>query len=145
MKLTIEQSTDYADPEIIVRCDQIDDELRDIISYIGISDKNIIGECDGATFFIPLRDVYYFEAVDNYVFIYTQQQVYRSTARLYALEQRLQGMLFSRISKSTILNLKQLHCVQVIKNARLQGTLTNGEKLIISRQYVPQVKKILGV
>ena len=145
MKLTIEQSTDYADPEIIVRCDQIDDELRDIISYIGISDKNIIGECDGATFFIPLRDVYYFEAVDNYVFIYTQQQVYRSTARLYALEQRLQGMLFSRISKSTILNLKQLHCVEVIKNARLQGTLTNGEKLIISRQYVPQVKKILGV
>ena len=145
MKLTIEQSPDYVDPEIIVRCDQIDDELRDIISYIGISDKNIIGECDGATFFIPLRDVYYFEAVDNYVFIYTQQQVYRSTARLYALEQRLQGMLFSRISKSTILNLKQLHCVQVIKNARLQGTLTNGEKLIISRQYVPQVKKALGV
>lgn len=145
MKLTIEQSPDYVDPEIIVRCDQIDDELRDIISYIGISDKNIIGECDGATFFIPLRDVYYFEAVDNYVFIYTQQQIYRSTARLYALEQRLQGMLFSRISKSTILNLKQLHCVQVIKNARLQGTLTNGEKLIISRQYVPQVKKALGV
>jgi DNA-binding LytR/AlgR family response regulator len=145
VKLTIEQSPDYVDPEIIVRCDQIDDELRDIISYIGISDKNIIGECDGATFFIPLRDVYYFEAVDNYVFIYTQQQVYRSTARLYALEQRLQGMLFSRISKSTILNLKQLHCVEVIKNARLQGTLTNGEKLIISRQYVPQVKKALGV
>jgi DNA-binding LytR/AlgR family response regulator len=145
VKLTIEQSPDYADPEIIVRCNQIDDELRDIISYIGISDKNIIGECDGATFFIPLRDVYYFEAVDNYVFICTKEQVYRSTARLYALEQQLQGLLFSRISKSIILNLKQLRCVAAIKNARMQGTLTNGEKLIISRQYVPQVKKILGV
>ena len=80
MKITIDKNELYSIPEIIVKCKEIDDVLQDIISYIGIADKNMIGEVDGEIFFIPLNSILYFESVDKNVYIYTDKQVYRSSA-----------------------------------------------------------------
>ena len=55
MKVTIDKNESYFDSEIIVKCKEIDDVLQDIISYIGIADKNMIGEVEGEMFFIPLK------------------------------------------------------------------------------------------
>ena len=145
MKLTIDKNELYLDPEIIVKCKEIDDVLQDIISYIGIADKKIIGEVDGELFFIPLNNILYFESVDKTVYIYTDKQVYRSSAKLYVLEEQLADTYFSRVSKTTILNLKKLNSVRSAKNAKLEGLLINKEKILISRQYVAEIKKRLGV
>ena len=145
MKLTIDKNELYLDPEIIVKCKEIDDVLQDIISYIGIADKKMVGEVDGELFFIPLNNILYFESVDKVVYIYTDKQVYRSSAKLYVLEEQLADTYFSRVSKTTILNLKKLNSVRSAKNAKLEGLLVNKEKILISRQYVAEIKKRLGV
>lgn len=145
MKLTIDKNELYLDPEIIVKCKEIDDVLQDIISYIGIADKKMVGEVDGELFFIPLNNILYFESVDKIVYIYTDKQVYRSSAKLYVLEEQLADTYFSRVSKTTILNLKKLNSVRSAKNAKLEGILINKEKILISRQYVAEIKKRLGV
>ena len=145
MKLTIDKNELYLDPEIIVKCKEIDDVLQDIISYIGIADKKMIGEVDGELFFIPLNNILYFESVDKTVYIYTDKQVYRSSAKLYVLEEQLAETYFARVSKTTILNLKKLSSVRSAKNAKLEGLLINKEKILISRQYVAEIKKRLGV
>ena len=145
MKLTIDKNELYLDPEIIVKCREIDDLLQDIISYIGIADKKMIGEVDGELFFIPLNNILYFESVDKIVYIYTDKQVYRSSAKLYVLEEQLAETYFARVSKTTILNLKKLSSVRSAKNAKLEGLLINKEKILISRQYVAEIKKRLGV
>ncbi len=145
MKVTIEKNELYSNPEIIVRCKEIDDTLQDIISYIGIADKNIIGELDGETFFIPLNNVLYFESVDKIVYIYTDNRVYKSSAKLYILEEQLADTYFARISKTSILNLKKLNSVRSVRNAKLEGTLINNERILISRQYVSVIKERLGV
>ena len=145
MKLTIDKNELYLDPEIIVKCKEIDDLLQDIISYIGIADKKMVGEVDGELFFIPLNNILYFESVDKIVYIYTDKQVYRSSAKLYVLEEQLAETYFARVSKTTILNLKKLSSVRSAKNAKLEGILINKEKILISRQYVAEIKKRLGV
>ena len=145
MKLTIDKNELYLDPEIIVKCKEIDDVLQDIISYIGIADKKMVGEVDGELFFIPLNNILYFESVDKVVYIYTDKQVYRSSAKLYVLEEQLAETYFARVSKTTILNLKKLNSVRSAKNAKLEGLLINKEKILISRQYVTEIKKRLGV
>ena len=145
MKVTIDKSELYSDPEIIVKCREIDEVLQDIISYIGIADKNMIGEVEGKIFFIPLNSILYFESVDKNVYIYTDKQVYRSSAKLYVLEEQLAETYFARVSKTTILNLKKLSSVRSAKNAKLEGLLINKEKILISRQYVAEIKKRLGV
>ena len=145
MKLTIDKNELYLDPEIIVKCKEIDDLLQDIISYIGIADKKMVGEVDGELFFIPLNNILYFESVDKIVYIYTDKQVYRSSAKLYVLEEQLAETYFARVSKTTILNLKKLSSVRSAKNAKLEGILINKEKILISRQYVAEITKRLGV
>ena len=145
MKVTIDKNELYLDPEIIVKCKEIDDLLQDIISYIGIADKKMIGEVEKELFFIPLNNILYFESVDKTVYIYTDKQVYRSSAKLYVLEEQLADTYFARVSKTTILNLKKLNSVRSAKNAKLEGLLINKEKILISRQYVTEIKKRLGV
>lgn len=145
MKVTIDKNESYFDSEIIVKCKEIDDVLQDIISYIGIADKNMIGEIDGEMFFVPLNSIFYFESVDKAVYIYTDKQVYKSSAKLYILEEQLADTYFARVSKTTILNLKKLNSIKAAKNAKLEGLLVNDEKILISRQYVAEIKKRLGV
>ncbi len=145
MQVTIEKHEKYREPEIIVRCDEIDKTIQDIISYIGIADKSIIGECDGEICFIPINDIFYFESVDKNIYIYTHDQIYLCSARLYILEEQLANTHFARISKTTILNLKKLKSIRTVKNSKLEGRLTNDEKILISRMYVPEIKNKLGV
>jgi DNA-binding LytR/AlgR family response regulator len=144
MKVTVDKDPKYLDPEIIVRCQELNDTLQDIISYIDISDR-IIGEYEGEFCFIPTKDILYFESVDKAIFIYTREKVYKASARLYTLEEQLKNTYFQRISKSTILNLRKLRSVKSGKNYTLVGTLFNDEKILISRHYVQKIKEKLGV
>lgn len=144
MKVTVDKDPKYVDPEIIVRCQELNDTLQDIISYIDISDR-IIGEYGGEFCFIPTKDILYFESVDKAIFIYTREKVYKASARLYTLEEQLKNTYFQRISKSTILNLRKLRSVKSGKNYTLVGTLFNDEKILISRHYVQKIKEKLGV
>ena len=50
-----------------------------------------------------------------------------------------------RCSKAMILNLAKVRSVAPSLNGRFEARLTNGESVIISRQYVPDLKKRLGM
>lgn len=145
MKITIRQEPDAFETEITVVCKKLDRELEEIISHISLIDNTVTGSRDGETYFIPLRNILYFEAVDNKLFFYTDDDVYESASRLYKLEEKFQNTSFVRISKSTIANLKKMTSIKPEKNSRLCATLLNGEKLIVSRQYIELIKERLGV
>ena len=61
------------------------------------------------------------------------------------LEQRFAGTDFIRISKSMILNLAKVERFAPSFSGRFEAILQNGEKVMISRQYVPALKKQLGL
>ena len=65
--------------------------------------------------------------------------------KLYELEEKLKGTKLFRCSKSMILNIAKIRSVSPSVNSRLEASLINGEKVIISRQYVGTLKKILGM
>ncbi|MBQ9743922.1 MAG: LytTR family transcriptional regulator DNA-binding domain-containing protein [Clostridia bacterium] len=145
MKITIDKNEAYREPEVLIKCAELNSEIQEIISCVSVIGKNLAGETDGETFFIPLGEIYYFESVDGSVFFYTDKTVYKCQARLYNLEEGLRDTYFVRVSKTSIVNLKKLKSIKREKNARLLGTLANGEKIIISRGYVNDIRKKLGV
>ena len=65
--------------------------------------------------------------------------------KLYKIEESLKNLRFSRISKTVIANLDKMLSIRKAENSRLTATLVNQEKLIVSRQYVSEIKKKLGV
>ena len=63
--------------------------------------------------------------------------------KLYELESIYEGKRFFRCSKSVIVNLMKIESIKPALNSRFMAKLANGEAVIISRQYVPQLKEKL--
>ena len=65
--------------------------------------------------------------------------------KLYELEKIYEHTDFIRISKAMIVNVSKISKIVPMFNGRLEAVLSNGERVVISRQYVPDLKKKLGV
>ena len=73
------------------------------------------------------------------------KDVYECRLKLYELERRFAETDFFRATKSTIINLSKVKNFSPAFNGRFELLLKNGEKLIVSRQYVPDLKGKLGL
>ncbi|MBC6126965.1 LytTR family transcriptional regulator, partial [Listeria welshimeri] len=89
--------------------------------------------------------ILYFEAVENKIFVYTEEEVYETNWKLYELEKRFDESSFFRCSKSMILNIEWIEKVAPGFNGRFEASLLNNEKVIISRQYAKVLKQKLQI
>ncbi|KXU51644.1 MAG: LytTR family DNA-binding domain-containing protein [Longibaculum muris] len=146
MKIIIEESDDYQENEILIKCqNQNDEEIQRIIQNIQSLQTSLICKKEKAYLRIYLENILYIESIDEKTFLYTIDDVYEASQKLYELEQNLQSQGFLRISKSCILNLEYLQHVRALFNGKYEATLTNNEKLTINRSYVPAFKKAFGL
>lgn len=144
-KVTITQIDKCEEQEVVVRCHDINGEVVSIVEKLKNGDSILLGIKDGKTFQINVKDIFYIESVDNKTYIYLQKDVFETKLKLYELEEKLKGTKLFRCSKSMILNIAKIRSVSPSVNSRLEASLINGEKVIISRQYVGTLKKILGM
>lgn len=144
MKITIETPKPGEEDEVIIRCAEVDDKLMRLI-YALREDERLTGYLDDKIVKLSLKDIYYFEAVDNKIFAYVSEETYEIHRKLYELEQDFEHTDFLRISKSAIVNTSKIAYVKPIFNGRFEAKLKNGEKIIISRQYVAELKKKIGI
>lgn len=144
MKINIEQSDVYDEVEITIKCNKIDESLEKLLSSIRLYNSTISGKKDDKIYFLKPEEVLYFDTVDERVFIYTIDNVYETNLKLYEIEERFSGTSIIRVSKSTVLNVLKIDCVSPLSNGRIEAMLQNGERIIISRQYVPVFKNKLN-
>ncbi|MBP3911216.1 MAG: LytTR family transcriptional regulator DNA-binding domain-containing protein [Niameybacter sp.] len=143
MKLTINQSLNQGETEVIINCNVIDARLQHLIDYIRQHSFSLEGRIGDRVYSIALEDIYYMDCVDGKTFLYSQEQVYESKERLNTLEEKLGRTSFTRISKNCILNCMYLKSVSPLWNHRMEATLTSGEKLVITRNYIGSLKEKL--
>ena len=136
MKLVIEQSLDCQETEIKITCGLMDERLKRLIEQIKLYSFSITAEKDGITVPVPLEQIYYFESVDNKTFLYLNKDIYRCDKRLYELETLFDTTPFVRISKNCIVNTAMVVSVRAQFSGRLEATLKNGEKLLVSKHYI---------
>lgn len=145
MKITINYDPKITETEVVITCRELTGEVREMISAVTLADNTITGAIGDETYFIPLGDILYFESVDRKVFFYTSEQTYETMSKMYAIEERLADTYFARVAKSFIVNLKKVRSIKAERASRMCLTLQNGEKLIVSRQYLGTIKEKLGV
>ena len=121
--------------EIIICCHEISDEVMSLANSIKGQKSFLLASKDGEMFKLDTKEIFYIESVDNKTFIYCKNNVYEI----------LKGTKFFRCSKSMILNIGKIRSVSPSVNSRFEAKLVNGETAIISRQYVPTLKKKLGL
>lgn len=145
MKITIQDLPEGEEEEIIIRCRGMDEQLLKLVYALRAGREKLTVSRQERLFRILPSAVYYFEAVDNRVFAYLEKEVYETKLKLYELEERLAGTDFFRASKSTVINLAKVESLSPAFNGRFEAAMKNGEKLIVSRQYVPVLKEKLGL
>ena len=145
MKITIETVKPGEEEEIILRCASVDDKILKLIQSLKTEKDALTGYVEDKIQKLTLKDIFYFESVDNKVYAYTAKQVYEVHKKLYEIEEEYTDTDLLRISKATIVNVSKITYVRPMLNGRFEAKLKNNEKVIISRQYVPALKEKLDI
>lgn len=147
MKITIETPLPGQEDEIIIRVAELTEDILETVKKLKNPDTrdSVAVLNSDSILMVPTKDIFYFDAVDNKVFAYTKDKNYEIRMKLYEIEEDSSFSSFIRISKNTIVNIKKIEHLSPEFNGRFVAKLLNGEKVLISRGYVPLLKKKLGI
>lgn len=135
---------DRSKPELPeIQCHKIGDEVREIVAFVKSRQGQLTATADERQYEIAVTDIYYIESVENKAFLYTKSKVYETRQKLFELEELLSEKHFLRVSKSTLLNLMKVSAIKPALNSRFTAVLFSGEQVVITRKYVPALKKAL--
>ena len=104
-------------------------------------------EKGGRKVLVPVDEIRYIEAKDDYSCIYTDGDRFLSTISLAKLEQKLTPHGFLRVHRGYIVNLDHVEDVEVISSGILQLGIKGVEekKIPVSRRRVVPLKRALGL
>lgn len=145
MKIIIESPQPNEEDAVIVRCSSPDQRLISMLLSFQTANTELTGYIDGRIVRLDYKDIYYFEANENRVFAYCHSDVYEIKYKLYELEETYGPLDFIRCSKSLIVNMEKIDYLSPAFGGKLEAHLKNGETIMISRQYVPNLKAKLGI
>ena len=135
-----------------VETDRLAQALDKIVEHIKplnlpVSVERIPVVKSGSKVLVPIDQIRFIEAKDDYSCIYTESDRFLSTISLQKLEDRLVGHGFFRIHRSYIVNLEYVADVEVISAGILQLTIQGFEDkhISVSRRRVVALKRALGI
>lgn len=145
VKIRIEEIGPDEEEELILRCRKVSPDILRVVQRLKALETGLVGSKDAEIHKVAFDDVFYFEVVDGKSFLYCQNIVLESRLKLYEFEELSQGTSFFRASKSMMLNADKIDFITPSLSGRFEAALLNGEKVIVSRQYVGKLKEKMGV
>ncbi len=97
--------------------------------------KRVMVKQNGRVFFIDTHDIDYIVAAGNYMELHVGDKQYLVRETMTNMEKRLDSEQFSRIHRSTIVNIDRVKELQTWFHGDYQVELKSGEKLTMSRNY----------
>ena len=145
MKVNIDISAEYKEPFAVIHTDKVTDEIQRMIDIFSNSETPITAlQNEEDIVVLQPKDIYMVRVENGDTVIYGARQKYRSRKRLYELGDQL-GKQFMQISKTTLINLSYMDSIEPGFSGTLLLKLKNGDKDFVSRKYLPEFKKYLGL
>jgi two-component system, LytTR family, response regulator len=94
---------------------------------------------------IPVHDVQYLEAADDYVKIHTQEGYFLKNKTMTHFEQSLDGQQFVRSHRSYIVNVQHITRIDPYEKDNHVAILRSGAKVPVSRSGYGKLKEVLGL
>ncbi len=94
---------------------------------------------------VPVQDIIYIEAYDDYVKIFTNDTYFLKKKTMQYYEQILNPNTFLRTHRSYIINLKALTKIEPLEKNTYIAILKNGKKIPVSRSGYLKLKDNLGL
>ncbi len=103
----------------------------------------VIKNNDNEKVFLPIKDIRWIDAAGDYMCVHTHDETHIVRITMKKLESQLDPKIFSRIHKSTLVN---IHCIKSIKPLRnSESILELGDEvqLKVSRNFSSDIQKIV--
>lgn len=94
---------------------------------------------------VPVNEVIYIEAFDDYVKIFTKDNFYLKKKTMNYYEESLDPTQFFRTHRSFIINLQQLSRIEPMEKNSYVALLKGGKKVPLSRTSYVKLKERLGI
>lgn len=145
MKISIQEIPGTQEEEILIKCHAMNDAVLELVRRLKSPEQQVAGIWQDEIYRLSLKDIFYFETVDNRSFLYGESRVYETKLKLYEFEEVTAGSRFLRVSKSVVANMLKISHIRPSLSGRFEAVMENGERITVSRQYVPELKKQLGL
>ena len=145
MKVSIDISAEYKEPFAVIHTDKVTSEIQRVIDVLGTSETPVTAfQNEEDIVVLQPKDIFMVRVEDGDTIIYGARSQYRSRKRLYELAEQL-GKQFMQISKTTLVNLSYMDSIEPGFSGTLLLKLKNGSKDYVSRKYLQEFKKYLGL
>lgn len=138
MKIKIEFDEQLNEDEITIRCRELNDQVEQLqkaVREISASSGRYVFQKGETQYYFSLEEILFFEADDHRVYAHTKNELYETKYKLYELEKILPSY-FLRVSKSTILNLREVLSIRKnLTSASLVEFRNSNKKTYVSRSY----------
>ncbi|TDQ77237.1 LytR/AlgR family response regulator transcription factor [Sphingobacterium yanglingense] len=94
---------------------------------------------------IPVQQVIYLEAYDDYVKIHTKEGMFLKNKTMSSFEKQLDPKQFVRVHRSFIIKVDQLAKIEPMEKESYRGILLNGDKVNISKSGYARLKQTIGL
>ena len=144
MKVRIELDPQMDEPEMIIRAPRLTEDVARLQQLI-LEQKMtpLTFYKDRSEYFVDVSKILFFETDGEKIYAHTREEAYEVRQKLYELEEIL-PIAFCRISKSTIVNTKQIYSIE----KSFWGTSTvnfyqTHKQVHVSRHYYQLLKERL--
>ncbi len=145
MKVRVDISPEYKEPIAVIHTDAVTDEIQRMIDVFSMSETPITAfRNEEDLIVLQPSDIYMIRVENGDTIIYGLKDTYRSRKRLYELGAQL-GKGFMQISKTTLINLSYMDHIEPGFSGTLLLIMKNGCKDYVSRTYLREFKKYLGL
>jgi two-component system LytT family response regulator len=94
---------------------------------------------------IPVNEIKYLEANDDYVNIYTKEGKFLKNKTLSFYEKSLDPSLFVRVHRSYLVNISEITKIEPYEKEGYMLKLKGGESIPVSKSGFPKLKLVLGI
>lgn len=107
--------------------------------------QRVVVKNGGKIKIIPVGDILYLEAADDYVKIYTADGAFLKNKTMGYFEKTLHAELFVRTHRSYMINVQQITRIEPYEKEGYMGILKSSAKVPVSKSGYQKLKTVLGI
>ncbi len=119
--------------------------LLETVSQLPPQNQRIVVKTGSKIKIIPVEDVFYLEAADDYVKIHTKEGAFLKNKTMNHFEQSLDKNLFVRTHRSCIVNIQQITRIDPYEKDNHIAILKSGGRVSVSKTGYAKLKQVLGI
>jgi len=135
----------YLAQSAVTNAPKVTDSLLETVAHSPQQHERIVVKTGTKVKIIPVADVQYLQADDDYVSVFTQEGSYLKNKTMSFFEQTLDGRHFVRVHRSYMVAVQEITRIDPYEKDSHLAILKSGAKIPVSKTGYAKLKQVLGI